>query len=1788
MGKKVAAFQNKGMTRDLSISKAPNELAFENFNIRITARDHDTLLSVTNERGNVPIDIKNESTEDNAPEFLSIDGTLLGYSVLNSFLILFTEGEERDHIYRIHYHVLGDPEWTGLELFNGDLNFSTENPIETLSFYESQDVQKVYWVDGENQPRLINIADDRTIVSDELYTKFDFVTSYDNSSLKVTITKEYNGISMPSGTRQIFLTYYNKFGQETHPIYQSPLLYNAFMDRGASPEETTYCSYRLEISGLDTSFDYVRAYALTWTSLNTQPQADIIGESTITRGEAVIVDNGTSLASIDPYSVMYLGGDMISAGTLSQKDNTLFLGNLQDKSVIDSGEIKREIEKLCFEYNGQQTEFVPNQTWESHIVTFKNANEAGVPMTPYEDALGQYPFNNQLQYSSDEIKGFKRGEKYRFAVRFISKEGIRTQAFWIGDKVNDVSPSMDSSGIDRVIVECNLPEGVIEAAETAGYAEVELLMAQPSIEDRSILCQGVVCPTMFNLEQRVNNQPFSLASWIMRPRNSAIPSHHFQPLNDSVAFYSEVQNHFYRRRTEAGTTSTIVPKPYYTDAEKEGKNVTGFTFNVVITLSNSLFNSTSYRMTVKKRYEDSSESSNINFTYGVAHGGNSVSRWDAYQNYSYVWEHVLKFPVSYKISWETWDSVVTDLEGRVPLFGDVNSDSLGEPYKLEKGLMSKGWVNYNITSSIGTEYAEKNSEFFFVDESIITLNSPEIYSNRITIDRNQSVNFRIVGVAPVTANSTGYMADITAGLMPNASLAEVDFNQNNISTNTEGLVSYPLWWDTAGESGDTGLNQQYYMLYMWHKTGSIIGDDSENKHAVLNTKLFANRRFSYRTVYSKSKNGTAVEFPEYELDFLRVHDSDQISLLQMGINNDGVYRTYQGNCDFLVVRPFFSSLEEFGNYNNNVYPIASAKTLEYSVSSYEGNALQQEGAKTVNDPVSIKFKSPVHAVMGFKPTDDGKVVILPSVISDDKPDWNKSQEDENIYLPWNNYEMDSEDETFHIWSNSNSSNIQQLDMSEIIDSGGTPYFLGQLAEKADFESQFSSYQSDSPIYGIVMLEDGPRMFTLKDNDTNVTYISNGPDVTIKSCYLYPQTGNITLELTFQNPKILEENVTVNIELIYPEGTRQVTVNTQGQPQEDYRDVTYTANVPISELNLQLITSMTITVSCQPLKISYMYLGNEFAETAFTRALVVPDGGAKSSEVTVINAPIYEFSNEYYGKTVTLYNDFYSSSYYLSIGEDGSISIGIRYTTDYEISQDTLSIKDTSTEDMNKSSYVFIGELFRTFGEGSEDTRYGGINEAAIENNTFIPCGRATPLRSRLLGTEGDTYVQRYDFIKSMPVTDEDENQVLDITSVMIETHENLDGRYDNQRFSNPVDINYNNFNQINPVYSQQNSFIPSSVLDSKYNLSYYPAQIVWSEEKSLNEDIDTWTGIHLISSLQLDGDRGPVKAIRRFQNSLIAFQDKGIAEILFNSRTQLSTTEGVPIEIANSGKVDGKRYVTDKAGCVNKWSIVETGKGIYFIDNINSSISVFNGSVQSLSDAKGFKSWIGNNNSVSLWNPEDFNNFVAYWDRVNDDVYFLKKGGSPGNVLCYNEQLQQFTSFYDYGQVPMMVNVEDKFLSFRNGKLWLQGEGLYSHIFGEYQNFYTLYRVTPDPYSDKTFTNLTYRADMFDMNQDNDYMPDEGLLTDSTFDTLEVWNEYQGNEVNLEFNTRDFYPDNRRKFRIWRTDIPRDRKGTNNPFGLNRMRNPWIYLKLEKDNSTLEEGHNERMEFHDLAVSYYD
>lgn len=541
----------------------------------------------------------------------------------------------------------------------------------------------------------------------------------------------------------------------------------------------------------------------------------------------------------------------------------------------------------------------------------------------------------------------------------------------------------------------------------------------------------------------------------------------------------------------------------------------------------------------------------------------------------------------------------------------------------------------------------------------------------------------------------------------------------------------------------------------------------------------------------------------------------------------------------------------------------------------------------------------------------------------------------------------------------------------------------------------------------------------------------------------------------------------------------------------------------------------------------------------------------------------------------------------------------------------------------------VVEIVRTT---DSSTRYGGTSMDALKENVWIPCGEPIKLTSgstKFYYDYGDTYFQRYDCLKTYPFTRDDPNQVVEIGSFMLETRTNIDGRYDRNRGqSNNLNMSPVNFNLLNLVYSQTDNFFSYRIQDdSFYENNTYPNQVTWSKTKDSDADIDLWTNMTMASVLELDGDKGSINKLVRFNDQLICFQDSGISQILYNENTQISTTEGVPIEISNSGKVQGKRYLSNTIGCSNKWSVVQTPSGIYFMDSNDKSIYLFSGQLVNLSQ-QGMNAWSKANipSQEKKWNPVDFENFVGYYDKMNQDILFI----DSETALAWSERFSTFPSFYSYGNTPFFCNLDDT-------GIWVRGKNLWKHHGGtDYCRFFGAettqpYSITlignPEPQTDKTFTNIEFRAntdgegmvvnrsltDTFDETFDYTFHPDPNAIAGFEFylpfDSLEVWNEYQHGITTLsQKNGRgpmqhylsDATSHLARKYRIWRCDIPRNnyplpttdeetllekQKGIYRKIRTpnDRMRNPWLYLKLQKVSGT-----DKRTEIHDLVMTYFN
>ena len=478
--------------------------------------------------------------------------------------------------------------------------------------------------------------------------------------------------------------------------------------------------------------------------------------------------------------------------------------------------------------------------------------------------------------------------------------------------------------------------------------------------------------------------------------------------------------------------------------------------------------------------------------------------------------------------------------------------------------------------------------------------------------------------------------------------------------------------------------------------------------------------------------------------------------------------------------------------------------------------------------------------------------------------------------------------------------------------------------------------------------------------------------------------------------------------------------------------------------------------------------------------------------------------------------------------------------------------------------LYIGELYRN---ATADELYGNP-----ENNAWVPISDITPINEDITETEGDTYFQRWECLRAYPYAEGDENSVVDIVSFMVETYQNLDTRYDNNR--GPENLNLKrptNFDLYNVAYNQSNNIFKYNSIIDKLQYNNFPQQFAWSRNKTYVSTIDAWTSTVLANIYNTNGSCGPINAIEKLGDTLVGFQDRAIFVINFNNRTQISTEQGLPIELANSGKVDGITYITRDYGCKNKHSIVNAKSGLYFIDDENRTFMCLGkDGIKNISQSFGFDIWFKEEqkaNYSQLWDGGNLGSaFIAQYDSNRGDIYIM----NGGTCLVFNEVLQSFTSFFNIDEYhyPLMYNY--------NGETYgLYHNSFYKMFDGSYESpYYITYRVNPEPLIEKTFTNIEYIADVFDgLGVDNTPV----LSNDIPFDTLDVSTEYQSGSLSLVENAWNNIS-NSTKFRMRRANIPND---SNSLYGLDRIRNPWIKLKLSSASK------EKLMEFHSLVVRYF-
>ena len=525
------------------------------------------------------------------------------------------------------------------------------------------------------------------------------------------------------------------------------------------------------------------------------------------------------------------------------------------------------------------------------------------------------------------------------------------------------------------------------------------------------------------------------------------------------------------------------------------------------------------------------------------------------------------------------------------------------------------------------------------------------------------------------------------------------------------------------------------------------------------------------------------------------------------------------------------------------------------------------------------------------------------------------------------------------------------------------------------------------------------------------------------------------------------------------------------------------------------------------------------------------------------------------------------------------------------------------KDKDKGTHLILVDLKQNVGE----LRYGGNTGEALMSNIWIPAGKSIKLSEKKIEwVWGDTWVNEFECLKTYPYSFDDKNQVTEIGAFYCESRVNMNGRYDRNKGNLSFSLSPTNFNLVNPVYSQLDTFFISRILDEDYyKVSNKASQFTWSQVKLPASETDIWTNLNLASSQDMDGSYGKLTSIVPFNELLLGFQDNAVNHILFNSRVQIQASDGVPIEIANSAKVEGTRLISNSIGCQDKFSTCVTPMGVYFIDNNNCTIYKFDGNMNNLGLKLGSLYWLRDilpNNTWKYKSDKSGNAGIRIdYDPKFQDVYFIpgiKKDGKIDEALCFSEQLGAFTSLMSYGGA-VMFPINSRFYSLANdnieyklpdgemdkaGKLAIfenfTGDG-YNNIFNKVRPFEFSFISNIGSITPKIFNTIEFRTDLYsdttgtiepNLIKDNPVYEGFNHTTQSgkPINYIKVTNEYQDTGV-VNLDNKNF----RKKFRIWRVLIPRN-KGSRD-----RILNPWCKITLGND-----KPHNDLTILHDLEVKF--
>lgn len=222
--------------------------------------------------------------------------------------------------------------------------------------------------------------------------------------------------------------------------------------------------------------------------------------------------------------------------------------------------------------------------------------------------------------------------------------------------------------------------------------------------------------------------------------------------------------------------------------------------------------------------------------------------------------------------------------------------------------------------------------------------------------------------------------------------------------------------------------------------------------------------------------------------------------------------------------------------------------------------------------------------------------------------------------------------------------------------------------------------------------------------------------------------------------------------------------------------------------------------------------------------------------------------------------------------------------------------------------------------------------------------------------------------------------------------------------------------------------------DVPYIKQQYDTRICYSELHVPGEFRNGFRVVGEGSHFDYPKQCGTLVCIKELKKHLVGIMEHGVMLIPISERIASGTGSAGPVYMRASNILSHTPLVIDNnIGSIWKESIIESQLGvIYGIDTIAKKIWYCDGqSVKILSDFKVGR-FLNENMNLTEWDKAvklGFKRVKTYYNAFKNDVMFSFQNDTTEWVLCYNEQVNAFTTFYSW-RSTFMENINNIPLSF--------------------------------------------------------------------------------------------------------------------------------------------------------------